>query len=365
MRQPNRFAFAAVFAGFVFALLLACSPARAQVNDSAGLLSAQGKSDVESRIDRVRQRTGKTIVVETYPQIPADQRSAFDAAANKGKFYDDWISKRGLATKADVLLLINMDPGRAEIGESTRTRDAGLFTGTDRRRVLDEALVPSLKSKKYDQGIVQAVDAIGSALENNAKRGGAAVPTAAPAAGKTPAAPPSGSTSSPRSAPTGGVCGMGGGLGSILCLAAAGLILFTIVRRIFARRNTPPGGGYGAPGYGQPAPGQPGYGQPGYGQPGYPPQQGGGLGRGLLGGLLGGVLGGAAYDHFRGGSQASANPVDPNATGGAGPLPPDTGFSPGPNDFESSSGADFDSGSGGADFGGGGGDFGDSSGSDF
>jgi uncharacterized membrane protein YgcG len=343
----------AALAGFLLALLLTSSPARAEVSDNAGILSPQGKADVENRIDRVRQQTGKTVVVETYPQIPADQRAAFDAAANKAKFYDDWIQQRGLATKAGVLLLINMSPGHAEIGESTAVREAGLFTMGDRRRVLDEVLVPALKSKNYDQGIAKAVDAIGSALQNNAKRGSAA---ASPrASGNAPTG-----TGSPRAVPTGGVCGMGGGLGGILCLVVAGLILFSIVRRIFARRNMPPGG-HGAPGYGQP-----GYGQPGYGG------GGGGFGRGMLGGLLGGMLGGAAYDHFRGGSQAGANPVDPNA---APPLPPDTGFSPGPNDFQSSSGADFDSGGGGgadfgggggADFGGGGGgDFGDSSGSDF
>jgi uncharacterized protein len=345
----------AALAGLVLALFLTSAPARAEVNDNAGILSPQGKSDVESRIDRVHQRTGKTVVVETYAQIPADQRAAFDAATNKAKFYDDWIQQRGLATKAGVLLLINMNPGHAELGESTAVREAGLFTMADRRRVLDEVLVPALKSKNYDQGVAQAVDAIGSALENNSRKGSAASPPRSSGNAPVPPAAGGSGTGAPRSSPTGGVCGMGGGLGSILCLVVAGLILFTIVRRIFARRNVPPGG-YGAPGYGQPGYGQPGYGQPGYGG------GGGGFGRGLLGGLLGGMLGGAAYDHFRGGSQAGANPVDPSA--GNAPLPPDTGFSAGPNDFQSSSGADFDSGGGGADFGGGGGDSG-SSGSDF
>ena len=359
MRHMNR-SFAAL-AGLALTLFLASSPARAQVNDTAGILSPQGKSDVESRIDRVRQRTGKTVVVETYPQIPADQRAAFDAGANKAKFYDDWIQQRGLATKADVLLLINMSPGHAEIGESTAVRGAGLFTVADRRRALDDVLVPALKAKKYDQGVAQTVDVIGSSLENNARKGSAAAPRAS---GNAPTPPPTGGsgTGSPRAVPTGGVCGMGGGLGGILCLVVGALILFSIVRRIFARRTMPPGG-YGAPGYGQP-----GYGQPGYGQPGYGGGGGGGFGRGILGGLLGGMLGGAAYDHFRGGSQAGANPMDPNA--GNAP-PPDSGFSAGPNDFQSSSGADFDAGGGGADFGGGGGadfgggDSGGSSGSDF
>jgi hypothetical protein len=184
---------------------------------------------------------------------------------------------------------------------------------------------------------------------------------AAPAAA-TPGVPSGGSTGSsstpPQRVPAGGVCGMGGGLGSILCLVAAGLILFTIVRRIFARRNAPPGGQYGAPGYGQP--GQPGYGQPGYGQPGYPPQQGGGLGRGLLGGLLGGVLGGAAYDHFRGGNQANAATPPPD-TGAGGAFPPADDVSSG-GDF----GSDASGFSSGGDFGGGDSGGGDvSSGGDF
>src|SRR5436305_41424 len=139
MRHVNRSI--GVLAGLAMALL-AFSPARAEIHDNAGILSAQGKSDVASRIDRIRQHTGKSVVL------------------------------------------------------------AGL------------------------------------------------------------------------------------------------VIVFAIVRGIGARRGMPPSGSYG----------QPGYGQPGYGAPGYPPQQGGGFGRGLMGGLLGGVLGGAAYDHFRGGSNAGATP---------------------------------------------------------
>jgi uncharacterized membrane protein YgcG len=334
-----------------------CPAAAGQVRDDADILSPQGERAVEQRIDAIRQRTGHTVAVETYPEIPAEQRAAYEAARNKGKFFDDWTYGRGAATKVDVLLLINMKPAHVQIGAAERIRQAGLFRVADRRRVLDEMLVPALKAKDYDRGVASAVDAIGAALTRNAGRSGSTPVEGSAGAGAAGGAAGAGSSSpsssppapAPRGAPTAGICGMGS-ISGWLCAGVAALAIFVVLRG-FARRRAMQSG-VGGTGYG---------GQPGYGQPGYPAAGGGGgFGRGLLGGLLGGMLGGAAYDHFRhGGSQADATPTDPNAGLGAGGAPPDTGFAPGPNDFESSSGADFDSG------GGGGGDFGGSSGSDF
>jgi uncharacterized membrane protein YgcG len=337
-------------------VLLAASASRAQVADNAGILSEQGKRDIESRIAAVRSKTGRQVRVETYPQIPAEQRAAFDAASNKSQFYDEWTHARGAATQADVLLLLNMNPGHAEIGEAERIRTANMFALRDRRHVLDDVLVPALKSKDYDRGVAQAVDAIGAALQRNVSGSNAAssgVPARSnPAPSPTPSSTPP-TTPAGRSSGGGLLCGGGGMHMGWLCLAAGVIIVLVLVRGL--RRVM--GGGRANP--------PPGYGQPGYGQPGYgqPTGGGGGFGRGMLGGLLGGMLGGAAYDHFshRGGQAGAAPPP-----AGAGPLQPDTGLAPGPDDFTSSSGADFDAGGGGgADFGGGGGGDSGSSGADF
>jgi hypothetical protein len=337
MTHPNRYA--AALAGLVLTLLFTCSPARAQVNDQAGFFSADAVRQANAIISDVQRQTRRKIVVETFPTIPADLKGSY-SKDREASFYESWIQDRGKATGADIDFLIVKDPAHLEVGASSDTRRRD-FTPADHHAV-STAMLAGFRAREYDRALL---DALKDTAERVRRNQSGATPAAAATPGRS-----SGGT--PQRAPSGGVCGMGGGLGGLLCLVVAGLILFSIVRRIFARRNLPPGGGYGAPGYGQPGYGQPGYGQPGYGG------GGGGFGRGILGGLLGGMLGGAAYDHFRGGNQAGATPPPPD-TGAGGAFPSNDVSSGG--DFGSS---DFSSGGdvgGGGDSGGGdvssGGDF--------
>ncbi len=122
-----------------------------------------------------------------------------------------------------------------------------MFTPEDRRRVLDTILVPALKAKKYDEGVSNAVDAIGSALSTNAGR-------SASVGQKAPGATGSGAAPTPSGRGGGTICGTGS-IGGWICVGVGVLVIFMIIRG-FTRRMS--GSGYN----------QPGYGQPGYGQPG-------------------------------------------------------------------------------------------------
>lgn len=358
------------------------------LRDDADFFSPKAEQQVSQLLDRIQQRHGKNVVVETYAAAPASVPTGGDERARNAA-YDQWMQRRGRETAADVLILVSRKPSHVQVGSSSAMQDTGAFTTNDHRQAAG-VILPLFRQKQFDQGIVDAVEFIDRRLAQNTgpernTTGAAAAGSGGQASGAAgagsrsgtaggqaspgyPPAPGSSNRPTPPAVPSFG-CGAGG---SMFCLLIAVLGAFLLFRGIMSRRRSgyggPGPGGYGQGGYGQPGYGQPGYGQPGYGQPGY--GRGGGFGAGLGGGLLGGLLGGWLFNrtaHGGGlGGPGALGSGDPSATGGhpAGlpPTDPSTFGDPGAGGF-SSSGGDFGSGSdfGGGDLGGGdsssGGDF--------
>ena len=364
------------------------------LRDGADFFGAEAERTVTQTLDRIQQRHGKNVVIETYAAPPSSVPAGGSEAA-RNEAYRQWLDRRGTELKADVMVLVTRNPSRVEVGSSTAMRNSGAFTADDHRATSD-LILPQFRQRNFDEGILQAVQSIDRRLgqntgpeRNTAGTGAAGVPapgTRSDASGgrSSPTYPPPPGQSNRAPAPQGspGIACGGGGMGSLLCLGVVvigGVMLF---RRMMAGRAGY-GGGPGQPGYGQPGPGQPGYGQPGYGQPGYGQPGygqpgpygggygqpgygagGGGFGRGVMGGVLGGLLGGWLMNRTAQGG--------PGALGGGGSVDPNAGHPPGlpptdPSTFGDSGGGGFTS--SGGDFGGGGGDFGggsdSSSGGDF
>jgi hypothetical protein len=343
----------------------ATSTARAEVRDAADFFSDQAERQAEERIQRIRQQSGKDVVVETVPSMPGVPPAS--QAKERDDFFAREVARRGKEAGVDgVYLLVSREPTYLYVGVDPRTKE-DTFSLNDRAAVREQ-LLSSFKSRDFDGGLLAALDAIDQRLA--AKEGGGAAGAAVPPAGATGAgapakgapakgAPAKGAPAkaTPRSeSGGGGLLGMGGMTGWI-CLGVGALAIFLLVRGMMGRRQAAQGHpGFGQPGFGQgPGPGQPGY------DPRYPQQQqggmmggGGGMGRGILGGLLGGMAGGYLYDQMRGpgggGNEAQAAP--PPGPRAPPPGKPHTSFG----------GGDFGGGDvGGGDFGGGdfgGGDFG-------
>ncbi len=53
--------------------------ARADVRDTTGLFSAQAAKQADATIDQIHRQTGKDVVVEVFPNIPADLRNDYKA----------------------------------------------------------------------------------------------------------------------------------------------------------------------------------------------------------------------------------------------------------------------------------------------
>jgi uncharacterized protein len=345
-------------------LAIAAMPvlAHAQVNDNAKLFSDQAKVDAEKSIQQMRDKYKHTLLIETYPSIPADKKAQYDET-KKGPFFEAWAAERGKALNVNgVVFLICMDPKHFQMVVGNETRQKGLFTNSD-VSAMQTPIRTAMSQGKYDEVLTTVAASVLQRMDNNAPN----VQKKA-AAANTPAGRPAPGAPAPTNRPD-----SGGGINwlwSLLCVGGAILAIVFIIRGIMRARQMSTGGGYG------PGP----YGQGGYGT-GYGPQGGygygggggsGGFGRGLMGGLLGGVAGSwigskifgqehqnypTNYPPAGGGGDAGAPPSDPY--GGQ-----DTSYSGGGSDFGDSGGggggSDFGSGgdSGGGDFGGGGGDFG-------
>jgi hypothetical protein len=299
------------------------------VVDRANFFSNTAIEKADRQINDIARSTGKDLLVEAVPSIPADQQRDYKDLG-KQAFFSRWAGARAqTAGVRGIYILLCKEPGHLQI-KPDRQMLRGPFTQDDAQQ-LQRQMLPQLKAKQYDAALQGAVDFVAARLRAQA----------------APAAVPQG-----RAAPAqrGGGPAIGAGIGGWICLGIAvflGFLLLRAVMRGFSRGGMG-GGGMGSPG-GMGGGMGGGYGG-GYG--------GGGFFQSMLGGIFGAAAGNWLYDSFRG-SNAGASQ---NYGGGMGsPSADDSGT----GDFSGGGGAggDFDGGDSGGgdaggDFGGGGGDFG-------
>jgi hypothetical protein len=371
---------------------------KAQVVDGAGFFSADAVRQANARLADIDQKYGRQMRIETFAEIPADQRSGY-TEPGKRAFFTRWARQRAQASGirgAFVLICKNPSSLQVEVGDDTLR--SGAFTEADR---LSAAMLSAFRAKDYDKGLSDGIDIFENALrryqqrqENPANpaavspRGGTSSDSGAaqtsPPVGSASSPPkpysfpqaPSQSSPPPMSRSSGGVH-----FGGIVVFIIVLFVIVAIIRRVLrgAASSYSRPGGYG-PSYGAPPPAggyPPGYGYGGGGG-------GGGFGRGFGGGILGGMLGGwlgnqmsRRYDNS--GYSPSTPPDNSGGNTGVFNEPPSSSSSFGSSGGESfsgggggggdfgssgSSGGDFGGGGGGGDSGGGGGS-GGSSGGDF
>lgn len=344
--------------GFSLILLL-CPSSQADVRDGGGFFSPDAIRQANTKIGEINKSFGKDLVIETHPSVPGELQPQLQQLGQKD-FYTQWLTGRAEQLGLDgVLVLITKNPPFIQVGQGGETAKQA-FTTEDRNRLRD-GLIATFRDRKYDDGLLRAVNFVHKTFESRGPAGaaqartGAPAPTAGDPAARTPAQAPA----------------QGGGGISIMRMLMWGILLLigiSFIRRMFARRQAMrgppplPGGGYGGYGPRQQHP-QAGYGhpqqQPGphYGQEGYPQQQRGGMGgmgSGLGGGLLGGLAGGWLYDrmfrrdHGQNAGWGTTDPARHPDQGGDVFTGDDRG-----RDFASSGGSFGDDAGGGGDAGGG------------
>jgi uncharacterized membrane protein len=313
------------------------------VHDAAHFFKPDTIAKADEIISAIKRDDKKDLVVETFLHVPEGREQEASDPDAKEAFFTEWADQRGREQKVNgVYVLICKNPTYLKVVADDRT--AKVFNEENRNQ-LSKLLIARFKTKDYDNGLLEGVRYVQSALKGKTtgQTNGAEVP---------PWPTPSGTSRWPG--PNGGRPSVGGGalaIGTLVCfglflLLAIGAVIMVVsaLSRAFHRGPA----GYGPGGYGPVPPGYGGYGGGG---------GGGGFLSSMLGGLFGGAVGSWGYDRFFGGHQAPNREYEPRENGGAAPPQQDAGYTSGGGDFtgggDTGGGGDF-GGGGGGDFGGGG-----------
>jgi uncharacterized protein len=134
------------------ALALEVPPLRARVNDHAGMLSQGAERQLDLLLKDFEQRDSTQIVVLTVPSLEGDGLEDFSMrVAEKWK-----VGHKGLDNGA-ILIISRADRKvRIEVGYGLEGRLTDLQAG----RIIRGIIVPEFKAGRFDQGVVNGVQAM-------------------------------------------------------------------------------------------------------------------------------------------------------------------------------------------------------------
>jgi hypothetical protein len=317
-----------------------------EVRDRAGMFSPEAVKDAKAKLDRIEQKTGIPIVVETIDRIPGLDRNA--STSTRRAAIERLAEQRAKEIGYEGAYLLISKGDRVSSPLLVRERYEPFLPKESRQAVID-ALLGGFKAGNFDKGLISATEALDRSLASAAvvKHRGGAPALAGP---ERVVARPGKS-----------------GLGTLLMIGL-GIFGVLLVLRILGGLFNRGASGYPAQmGMGEPRPGMgagPGYGPPGYG---YGGGRGGGFFSGMLGGLGGALAGNWLYDQFSGRHGSAGHTETSSYTPGEANSPANTegdSFVGGDdyggqgvswdNPSGGDTGGDWGGGDGGADWGGGG-----------
>lgn len=133
---------------------------RDAVNDFASVLSARSQAVMENLCREILQKTGTAVVVATIASIGDD-----DPAMYANELYEQWgIGKKGEDKGVLIFLALEERQVRIETGYGVE----GILPDGLAGGILDQYVVPLLKQGQYDQGLMNAVMAMGRVIAEDA-----------------------------------------------------------------------------------------------------------------------------------------------------------------------------------------------------
>jgi len=158
-----------VLPALLFVWLGLAGPARAvfppPVKDDAKLFSPETLEKANKKIRALYGESRKDVVIETYLTIPADLEKKYKELG-KAKFFAEWAAQRvnDLGVNG-VYILICKDPAHLQIAVDEQTRKKA-FSLADRDK-LARKMLEQFRDKKFDAGLLEGIDFIGSTLKAN------------------------------------------------------------------------------------------------------------------------------------------------------------------------------------------------------
>lgn len=133
-------------------LALEVPPLKQRVNDTANMLSASTKQQLEEILGRFEQTDSTQIVLLTIPSLGGEVLEEFSI-----KVADQWkIGQKGLDNGAILLIAKNDRKIRIEVGYGLEGSLTDLMAG----RIIRNVIVPKFKAGNFDQGVIDGVQAM-------------------------------------------------------------------------------------------------------------------------------------------------------------------------------------------------------------
>jgi uncharacterized protein len=135
-----------------YALALKVPPLTGRVNDTAGMLSAATRQQLENVLASLEQTDSTQIVILTIPTLAGEVLEEFSI-----KVADQWkIGHKGLDNGAILLIARNDRKIRIEVGYGLEGALTDLMAG----RIIRNVIVPQFKAGNFDQGVINGVHAM-------------------------------------------------------------------------------------------------------------------------------------------------------------------------------------------------------------
>jgi hypothetical protein len=125
------------------------------VHDDGKFCSADAIQSANVVIDQIRLGSGRTVLVETIPEIPPELN---DQLKQKGKsrFWEEWTAARATERRiSGVYVLICRSPSHLQVAVGNVTQQT-LFPLADRDELV-RMLLRQFGQKQFDQGLLDAV----------------------------------------------------------------------------------------------------------------------------------------------------------------------------------------------------------------
>lgn len=147
----------------------------ASIDDKAGLFSKDALEKAEKKIADIRREFKRDVVIETF----AEAKDVEKAKADKTGYYRNWARERYADHKVEgVYVLISKSPTWVQLAVGDRTRAVALDDA--RQKALRERFTTNFREKKFDDGLLSAVDYVHDVFATRVKSSAPAVaPTSA------------------------------------------------------------------------------------------------------------------------------------------------------------------------------------------
>lgn len=152
-------------------LLLAVLPAASSsaVRDEAGYFRPETAREATERIEDIRRRSGKGLVVETVAAVPAAREKELNSQGRK-EFFVLWAEERAAAAGVEgIYVLICRKPDYIQVYVDPDTREQVSSRDAENLRKL---LVQRFNHKHYDEGLLDGVALVREQLDPRRRASG-------------------------------------------------------------------------------------------------------------------------------------------------------------------------------------------------